>query len=159
MKISTAANSSSLYNDDYQLWLEETIEKLRSGDFTDVDWEHLLDELESMAKRNKRTVKSLLTRLWEHLLKLSSWESEREYNANKWKAEITTFRQQLRDELLDSLSLKSYLSEVFPDTYLDATKTMSRLMDQPITFFPDNPPASLEKVLQEDWFQPLDSVK
>ncbi|NEO17285.1 MAG: DUF29 domain-containing protein [Moorea sp. SIO4G2] len=152
MKISTAPNTSRLYDHDYQLWLEATIKQLRSGDFTHVDWENLLDELESMAKKNKRAVKSLLTRLWEHLLKLKYWESERAYNANKWKAEITTFRQQIRDELLDSPSLKPYLSEIFANTYLDAKKVMGSLMDKPIAFFPEDPPASLAEVLKENWF-------
>ncbi|MGB7442662.1 MAG: DUF29 domain-containing protein [Coleofasciculaceae cyanobacterium] len=152
MKIPTEQNTSTLYNQDYQLWLETTLQQLRSGEFTHVDWENLLDELESMGKSNRRAVKSLLTRLWEHLLKLGYWESEREYNRNKWKAETTTFRQQIRDELLDSPSLKPYLSEIFAATYLDAKKVMARLMDKPINFFPEEPPASLEEVLKEDWF-------
>ena len=97
MKTSAKDNTSTLYDQDYQLWLETTIQQLHSGEFTHVDWENLLDELESMGKKNKRAVKSLLTRLWEHLLKLCYWESEREYNTNKWQAEITTFRQQIRD--------------------------------------------------------------
>lgn len=152
MKISTAPNNSSLYDHDYQLWLEATIKQLRSGDFTHVDWENLLDELESIVKQNRRAVKNLLTRLWEHLLKLSYWKSEIPYHANNWKAEITTFREEIKYELLDSPSLKPYLSEIFADTYLDAKKVMARLMDKPITFFPEDPPASLEHVLKEDWF-------
>ncbi|MEQ8997755.1 MAG: DUF29 domain-containing protein [Coleofasciculus sp. B1-GNL1-01] len=109
MKTSTEQNISTLYNKDYHLWLETTIQQLRSREFTHVDWENLLDELESIGKNNRRVVKSLLTRLWEHLLKLRYWESEKEYNKNKWKSEITTFRQQIRDELSDSPSLKPYL--------------------------------------------------
>lgn len=152
MKTSTEQNTSTLYNKDYHLWLETTIQQLRSREFTHVDWENLLDELESMGKNNRRAVKSLLTRLWEHLLKLRYWESEKEYNKNKWKSEITTFRQQIRDELSDSPSLKPYLVEIFPNTYQDAKKVIARLMDKPIQFFPEAPPASSEDVLKEDWF-------
>ncbi len=152
MKTLTDRHLSALYDRDYQLWLETTIDRVRSRDFNHVDWDNLLDELEDMAKRNKRTVKSLLTRLWEHLLKLGYWETERERNANKWKAEMTTFRQQIRDELADSPSLKPYLSEIFDETYLDAKKVMARLMDTTIDFFPETPPVSLEQVLDEEWF-------
>ena len=152
MKTSTDRTTSTLHDRDYQLWLETTIQQLRSGEFTHVDWSNLLDELESMGKNNRRAVKSLLTRLWEHLLKLRYWESETEYNGNKWKSEITTFRQQIRDELSDSPSLKPYLAEIFSGTYLDAKKVMARLMDKPMIFFPEEPPASLEDVLNEDWF-------
>jgi len=152
MKTLTDRHLSRLYDRDYQLWLETTIDRVRSRDFNHVDWDNLLDELEDMAKRNKRTVKSLLTRLWEHLLKLGYWETEREQNANKWKAEMTTFRQQIRDELSDSPSLKPYLSGIFDETYLDAKKVMVRLMDTTIDFFPETPPVSLEQVLDEEWF-------
>ncbi|MEQ9549976.1 MAG: DUF29 domain-containing protein [Coleofasciculus sp. G3-WIS-01] len=152
MKTSTEQNTSTLYHKDYHLWLETTIQQLRSREFTHVDWENLLDELESMGKNNRRAVKSLLTRLWEHLLKLRYWESEKEYNKNKWKSEITTFRQQIRDELSDSPSLKPYLVEIFPNTYQDAKKVIARLMDKPIQFFPEAPPALSEDVLKEDWF-------
>lgn len=152
MTTPTLPNLATLYDRDYQLWLETTLQQLRSGNFAQVDWQNVLDELESMAKRNRRAVKNLLTRLWEHLLKLRYWESEREYNANKWKAEITTFRQQIRDELLDSPSLKSYLTEIFPETYQDAKSVISRLMDTSISSFPEVPPASLEEVLEDDFF-------
>ncbi|MDB9519675.1 DUF29 domain-containing protein [Roseofilum reptotaenium CS-1145] len=154
MKTPTLPNLATLYDEDYQLWLETTLQQLRSGNFAQVDWQNVnvLDELESMAKRNRRAVKSLLTRLWENLLKLRYWESEREYSANKWKAEITTFRQQIRDELLDSPSLKSYLPEIFPETYQDAKSVISRLMDTSISSFPEVPPASLEEVLEDDCF-------
>lgn len=148
----TQTDRITLYDRDYQLWLETTIQQLRAGQFSSVDWENLFEELESMGRNNKRAVKSLLTRLWEHLLKLRYWESEREYNANKWKAEITTFRQQIRDELADSPSLKPYLAEIFSLTYLDAKKVIARLMDKPVDFFSEEPSASLEQVLNEDWF-------
>ncbi|MCL1468871.1 DUF29 domain-containing protein [Argonema galeatum] len=152
MKTPTEQTTSTLYDRDYQLWLETTIQQLRDGQFPNVDWENLFEELESMGRNNRRAVKSLLTRLWEHLLKLGYWESEREYNANKWKSEITTFRQEIRDELADSPSLKPYLGEIFSVTYLDAKKVIARLIDRPLDFFPEAPPTSLEQVLNEDWF-------
>ncbi len=151
MKASVDRSTRILYDQDYQLWLEETLKQLRSQEFDQVDWGNLLDELESMGKNNRRAVKSLLTRLWEHLLKLSYWESEREYNRNKWKSEITTFRQQIRDELSDSPSLKPYLAEIFLDTYLDARKTIGHLIGKPIDFFPDQPLLSLKNILNEDF--------
>ncbi len=32
----------NLYDSDYQLWLENTINQLRRGDFQAVDWQNLL---------------------------------------------------------------------------------------------------------------------
>ncbi len=52
MKTPTEQTTSTLYDRDYQLWLETTIQQLRSGQFPNVDWENLFEELESMG-RNK----------------------------------------------------------------------------------------------------------
>ncbi len=53
-----------------------------------------------MALSDRRAISSLLTRLFEHLLKLVYWlvywNDERDYNANKWKSEITAFRVQIQ---------------------------------------------------------------
>ncbi len=70
----------NLYDSDYQLWLESTINQLRQGDFQAVDWQNLLEELADLGKNNRRALKSLLTRLLEHLLKLTYWQSQRDYN-------------------------------------------------------------------------------
>jgi len=63
----------TLYDSDYQLWLENTINQLRRGDFQAVDWQNLLEELADLGKNNRRALESLLTRLLEHLLKLTYW--------------------------------------------------------------------------------------
>ena len=128
MTLSTAKSTRSLYDQDYYLWLEETIKQLRSGYFSALDLENLIEELESMGRSEKRAIKSLLTRLLEHLLKLTYWHEERDYNANKWKSEITNFRTQIIDLLQDSPSLKPYLGEIFDKCHEDANQSMSQLI-------------------------------
>ncbi|MFM6518330.1 MAG: DUF29 family protein, partial [Microcystis panniformis] len=68
----------NLYDRDYQLWLENTINQLRRGDFQAVDWQNLLEELADLGKSERRALESLLTRLLEHLLKLTYWQSQRD---------------------------------------------------------------------------------
>ncbi|MFM6633422.1 MAG: DUF29 family protein, partial [Microcystis panniformis] len=47
---------SNLYDSDYQLWLENTINQLRRGDFQAVDWQNLLEELADLGKNNRRAL-------------------------------------------------------------------------------------------------------
>jgi len=110
----------TLYDQDYYLWLRTSINQLRAGQFTSIDLENLIEELESMGRREKRTIKSLLIRLLEHLLKLKYWDVERERNQGHWKGEIRTFRRQIKDELKDSPSLKPYILEIFDECYQQA---------------------------------------
>ncbi len=124
MTVSNHQSTETLYEQDYNLWLEETVNKLRLREFSEIDLDNLIEELESIERSDKRVLKSLLSRLFEHLLKIAYWETEREYNQNKWKVEIRTFRQQITDLLNDSPSLHNYLNSIFEKCYHRARKNM-----------------------------------
>ena len=147
----TAPRINSLYNQDYHLWLEVTLEQLKSKQLSSLDLEHLIGELESMSKSDKRALKSYLIRLFEHCLKLTSWESERKYNASHWRLEIANFRREIKELLKDSPSLKPYLKEIFADSYLDARKAFAKALNKKSGDFPDAI-ATLEQILDDDWF-------
>ena len=141
----------NLYDSDYQLWLENTINQLRRGDFQAVDWPNLLEELADLGKNNRRALKSLLTRLLEHLLKLTYWQSQRDYNQAGWKKEIRNFRLQIADLLADSPSLKSYLREILAKCYLDARNLLVDETKLDASIFPGEVLANLEEILDENW--------
>ena len=48
----------TLYEQDFTLWIEETVKQLKSGDFTKIDWENFIEEVESLGKRDKRELHS-----------------------------------------------------------------------------------------------------
>lgn len=144
--------TQTLYDQDYYLWLRTTINQLRTSQFSSVDLDNLIEELEDMGRSQKRTVKSLLIRLFEHLLKLTYWNVERERNEGHWKGEIRTFRREIKDELKDSPSLKPYILEIFDKSYQDARTEASDRSQLAIDIFPIIPIASLEQILDENWF-------
>ena len=152
MVIQREPRTQTLYNQDYYLWLRTTINQLRASQFSSVDLDNLLEELESMGRSQKRTVKSLLIRLFEHLLKLTYWDVERERNEGHWKGEIRTLRREIKDELKDSPSLKPYILEIFDECYQDARKEASDRSQLPIDTFPVVILGSLEQILDENWF-------
>ncbi|MBG1266780.1 DUF29 domain-containing protein [Nostoc sp. WHI] len=142
----------TLYDQDYYLWLRTSINQLRAGQFASVDLENLIEELESMGRREKRTIKSLLIRLLEHLLKLKYWDVEQERNEGHWKGEIRTFRRDIKDELKDSPSLKPYILEIFDECYQQARTEASDRSQLPVETFPIIPIGSLEQILDENWY-------
>ncbi|MFM8298281.1 MAG: DUF29 domain-containing protein [Microcystis aeruginosa] len=148
----------NLYDRDYQLWLENTINQLRRGDFQSVDWQNLLEELTDLGKNNRRALKSLLTRLLEHLLKLTYWQSQRDYNQAGWKKEIRNFRLQIADILEDSPSLKSYLREILAKCYLDARNLMIDETELDASIFPGELLASLEEILDQNWLPDWEDI-
>lgn len=141
-----------LYNTDYQLWLNETIAQLKARDFSNLDLENLIEEIESLGRSEKRTISSYLLRLCEHLLKLKYWESERELCFRGWTLEINNFRSEIELILQDSPSLKPFASEAFLAVYQKSRKNMLKVLDLPANFIPQVPDFTLEQALDEDWF-------
>ncbi len=149
-----------LYDTDYHLWVLETVKQLENRDLESVDWTHLIDEVLDLSKREKRKLESLLTRLFEHLLKLKYWEAERDNNQNHWRREIRNFRKQIQRELKASPSLKNHLSEHFLELYQDARELVSDASGLPLDTFPESTMslcdcpkdiAPLDQILDENW--------
>ncbi len=145
-----------LYHQDYYQWLLTTFKQLQNSDYSQVDWENLLEELESLAKAQKRELKSRLIVLIEHLLKLTYWESERDDNARGWKNTIVEQRRQIELLLEDSPSLQPLLADLFESCYVRAKQDTSYKTGLPIEIFPQYPPFSFEQALKFDYFYNYD---
>ncbi|MBR8826479.1 MAG: DUF29 domain-containing protein [Gomphosphaeria aponina SAG 52.96 = DSM 107014] len=141
----------SLYDTDYNLWVIETVKQLENRDFNSLDLENLIEEVLDLSKRDKRRLENLLTRLFEHLLKLRYWDSEKERNKGHWQGEIRNFRKQIKRQLEDSPSLKAYLKEILEECYRNSREIMSDRSQLPLDTFPATPIANFEEVLDEDW--------
>jgi uncharacterized protein (UPF0210 family) len=135
------------YEEDYYLWTQTMVENLKNKNYSKVDWDNLIEEIDDMGKSQKRAVESLLLRLTEHLLKLKYWEAEKERNKKHWQSEVVNFRVLLRKRLKESPSLKANLAEMYVEVLADSKQSISKLFDLPaITEL------TLAQVLDEDWF-------
>ena len=63
------------YETDYYKWTQLMAKALRERDYSSIDWDNLIEEIEDMGKSQKRAIESLLMRLTEHLLKLKYWQA------------------------------------------------------------------------------------
>ncbi len=108
-------NIKKLYEQDFNLWLETTVKQISTEDFSSVDWENLLEELESLSARDKRELESRLEVLLNHLLKRIYVPSI--YDNRGWELTIQEQRRQLQKLLKQSPSLRRYFAEVFEDCW------------------------------------------
>ncbi len=108
----------NLYDQDFVEWCEITAAQLRDRKFEQVDLENLIEEIEGLAKRDRRELKNRLTVLLAHLLKRTYVNSPENFQG--WELTIREQRRQIQDLLQDSPSLKSYLGEVFNTAYQNA---------------------------------------
>jgi len=140
-----------LYNTDYQRWLEQTAAQLKANDFSNLDLENLIEEIESLGKSDKRAIASYLLRLCEHLLKLKYWEAEREMCFRGWVLEVNNFRSEIELILKDSPSLKQFLEENFTPAHQKARKNLLKVMPLLTDLVSQEPSFTLEQALDEDW--------
>ena len=136
--------TTSLYDRDYALWLEMTIEQLRQQNFDQVDWKNVLDEFESMSKRDRRSIKSNLVILLLHLLK---WEFQPEMRSGSWKGSIREHRRRIQQILQDSPSLRSYIPEILSETYTEAVEQAIDETGLEIVVFPIDCPYDILNIL------------
>lgn len=138
----------TIYETDYVQWLETMVFLLKNNQLDQLDYEHLIEELEDLGGREKSAAKSLLLQIIIHFLLLQYWEAGREHNLNHWSAEIITFRVELEDKL--TTNLENYLSAELEQIYANA-----RLIAQKksgINHLPEKCPYTLTQLLNKTWF-------
>lgn len=141
--------SRTLYDQDYYLWLEKTIQLLQKQHFNRLDLAHLIEELEDMGRSAKRAVTSNLRILLMHLLKSKYQPQQRTHS---WRYTIFEHRKRLQEAFEDSPSLKDYFADCFNQCYADARKAASLETGLPIETFPPSSPFTQEQVLDSDFF-------
>jgi hypothetical protein len=143
------AKTKTLYDSDFALWIEATVQQLRAKNTENLDWENLIEEIESLGKRDKRELKSRLTTLFEHALKRCYVPLPDCYRG--WEVTISRTQQALNQILLDSPSLRNYLLAVLNECYQNALTNVCKEYD---TQFPDHSPfsADVEHLLKEDFY-------
>jgi hypothetical protein len=152
--------NNQLYERDFNVWRETMIKKIKQQDFNDIDWEHLLLELEDMGKSEKRSFLSNLTILIAHLLKLTVQADAPEMMKGIWYSSVTEHRFRVRKDLEENPSLKNYLYEVIFIAYADARKLAIKenknaklgVRKPDETEYPLDFPFSIEQLLDEDFY-------
>ena len=116
------AKKLCLYDSDYYLWLDTTVQQLKNGSFEALDLANLIEEIESLGRKERAELRNRLKVLFEHLLKLNYWEQEREWNQRGGNLTIAEQKLQIKRLIADSPSLKSHLEILSQEAYEDALK-------------------------------------
>lgn len=140
--------TQKLYNQDFYLWIETTAKLLRKGKLESVDIENLIEEIEAMGRKEKRSLRSNLIVLLMHLLK---YKYEPERRSNSWLSTIFEHRDRIEVELAESPSLQPYLEEIWSECYSKARKKASLETGLPLSTFPESCPFSQAETLDHEY--------
>lgn len=121
----------SLYDRDILLWVEDTVAKLKSHDFEQLDIDNLIEEVESLGISQRNELSRLLLVLLEHFLKRLYVPLSDDYRG----LERTIHNQRNALELLlkQAPSLKTRWDDSFVDAWKTALKTVRKEYRQ-VTF-------------------------
>ena len=141
--------SDTLYEKDFYGWIYHHIDLLRQGKLAEIDTELLIEELEGMAKRDRRELISRLMILIAHLLK---WQFQPEQRSGSWRGSIREQRIQIAQQLLESPSLKSHLVESIAKAYPDALELASSETGLAFSVFPTICPYQVTQLLDKEFY-------
>ncbi|TAF08178.1 MAG: DUF29 domain-containing protein [Nostocales cyanobacterium] len=141
-------NSHSIYDVDYLKWIETTVEKLKTQNYSTVDWENLIEEIEDMGRSERRSLESNLIVILLHLLK---WQFQPEKRTGSWERSIIEHRRRVNKAIKESPSLLSYLESIFAESYPEAVKQAKAETGLPRETFLQECPYSLADVMDDDF--------
>ena len=125
-----------LYETDIVAWAEQQADFLRRGEWSKLDLFNLAEEIEDVAKSERRELRSRLAVLLSHLLK---WQFQPALRSKSWRATIAIQRRVIARELKKMPSLQRLLvdEEWLQDAWLDAVSLAIGETD--LHDFPDYP--------------------
>jgi hypothetical protein len=151
------AATQQLYENDFILWLEEQALALTERRAAALDWDNLAEEIEGLARSDRRALKSFLQNALLHMLELAYCDAERECNQRQWRVHLINARDGIANIIEDSPSLKNYLAEVLDVTYERAHREAETLIGRQL---PEKCEWTLEQVCSDTFYpNPASSPK
>ena len=138
------------YETDIVAWASQQAALLRSGQFSQLDIEHIADEVEDVGKSEQRELANRMAVLLAHLLK---WQAQPERRGKSWQGILREQRRMIERRVAKTPSLKASLAdpEWLQDAWSDAKA--KAFEETSIEDFPEACPWTMNEILDPD-FQP-----
>ena len=136
-----------LYEADYGAWIEAQAGLLRERRFDDLDFENLLDEVESLGRSNFNGFVSAIRIVIVHMLK---WDAQVDFRTRSWALSIEEHRRRVRQELEDSPSYKARLNTAIERAYKRARFDAAFETKLPFDSYPTDCPFTFEEIMTRE---------
>ncbi|MCC5656749.1 DUF29 domain-containing protein [Nostoc sp. XA010] len=147
--------TSHLYETDFYTWTQEQVSLLKTQQWEQLDTVNLIEEIETLGRRERQELRNRLGVLLGHLLK---WQFQPEKRSNSWLSTIREQRIQIKLLLQDSPSLKPYLDEVFLTVYELGLALAIRETELGEQVFPEICPYTLDQTLNTEFLPNINQV-
>ena len=137
---------TKLYALDFFAWTQDQADALRRRSVNEIDWENLLEEVESMGRQERNELRSHLVILLTHLLK---WRYQPQRRSKSWALAVAEQRGDTQRVLRDNPSLKPQVEGLMQDAYETARLRAARETRLPGTRFPAASPFDWDAAMAE----------
>jgi hypothetical protein len=144
-------NKAIAYEEDFHAWTAQSAALIRQGRLSELDLEHIAEELESMGASERRELLNRLHILLMHMLK-HQFQPER--RGKSWKLTIIHQRTAIGRLLKQSPSLKRLLNnpQELSDIYQKALREAMLETDLDREVFPLECPYTLEEIFDDEFW-------
>ena len=132
------------YEADVHAWAMEQAELIRLGRFHDLDIDHLADEVQDVARRERNELVSRLGLVFQHLLK---WDHQPERRRASWARTIREQRLQVDEWLDEAPSLRVHLPTLCDRAFRQGRVAALNETGLPDTAIPDANPHTWDEVM------------
>jgi Domain of unknown function DUF29 len=139
----------NLHDQDFYAWALRNAALLRDGRFSEIDIEHVAEELESMGRSERRELVSRLAILFAHLLK---WAHQSGRQSASWRNTIKVQRLDARSVLADNPSLQAQADAIVSAAYEKGKLLAANETGFDERSFPERCPWTIEQALDPDYW-------
>lgn len=137
------------YEEDFYAWTQSTADLLRNKHYNQVDFDHVIEEIESMGISNENQLISRLAQLILHLLK---WEHQKHLRSRSWDCSIKEQRRRIKRLIKQNPSLKAKIPSASEEGYGDAILLFGKETSLDPNDLPKESPYSTEDLLRDDFY-------
>jgi hypothetical protein len=140
-----------LYETDFYAWTQQQAKLLRAGRWKDLDLENLIEEIESVGRKENNEIRSRMVVILAHLLK---WRYQPGRQGASWRRTLFEQRARLAQIIEDSPGLRDQTRRALDLAYSGATSLAERETGIDVTVFPEKCPFTVEQVLDQEYYPP-----
>ena len=114
--------AEELYERDFYSWTEQQAAALKRKDLAAIDWENVIEEIETLGRAEKSSLTSYYANAVEHLLKLQYHGPRQADSVGVWGASPSNARDGIEKVLRENPGLKGRRGEIFAAAWMDGRR-------------------------------------
>jgi len=141
--------TAQLYETDFYGWVQNQVDSMRVRNLSNLDFDNLIEEIDSMGKSLQRELTSRLEVLYAHLLK---WQFQPKFKGTSWELTIDEQRGKISELIQDNPSLLSKLDDCIARGYRHGKRAAMKETGIDQSIFPAQCPWTFEQVMDVDFW-------